>query len=235
MTKILIAILIISSIITSAQYAKIVDKDGYCNLREMPNSKGKIIKILKSNNIVFISNLGNDNQEWSKVVFQDFFKNTKSKKIEGFVHNSRLKKIGDFDTIPSVDSDDTGVSFNCCHIKVEIKTTSFDSKKNIKKFVKHNAYYTFKNKYAFGSWGVFPPKLQYSSISGQVKNMDLQIPISDIENLFEINNEEAFCYLDNTLNALYIVLNNSDGSSSYSAIFVVENGKYKGFLVNEYD
>ena len=52
-----------------AQFAKVIDKDGYVNLRENANSKSKIIGRIESNEIVYISNKDNDDENWSYINF----------------------------------------------------------------------------------------------------------------------------------------------------------------------
>lgn len=215
-----------------AQFAKIVDMEGYVNIRESTNLNSKIIAKIKSNEIVYISNKGLENENWSHIEFEEKRGNIFSKYISGYIHNSRLKQINTFLLIPSNVVNEKGSEFNCCGVDVKIKSGKFDFAKNKKNFKKSSGYYTYKDKYAFGSWGIYPPKTHYLSITGYVGQIDFAVPHKDLENLFMINNELSECYFDDETKILYIILNNSDGSESYNALIIIENGIYKRIIIN---
>jgi hypothetical protein len=216
-----------------AQFAKVIDKDGYVNLRENANSKSKIIGRIESNEIVYISNKDNDDENWSYINYERKKGAIFSKYISGYIHNSRLKRINSFLLIPSVEDNQEGTNFICCGLEVEIKSEKFDFTKNKKYFKKFAGYYTYKNKYAFGALGIFPPKSNYHSIAGYIEGKHFEIPQNEIENLFNINNNLSECYFDNETKMLYIVLENSDGSDTYNALLMIENGKYKEIKIND--
>lgn len=215
----------------SAQFAKIVDRDGYVNIRESASAKSKVIGKIKSDEIVYISDKGNDSEGWSYINYEKQKGVVFSKYLSGYVHNSRLQKISSFLNIPSLDSSDKATHFICCGVEVEIKTQRLDYEKHKGSFKKQDGYYTYKGKYALGVWGRFPSLNTYQSISGSIGKDQFEIPIQDLENLFSINNELAECYYDKESNTLYILLNNADGSEFYIAILVIADGKYKGIVV----
>ena len=210
-----------------AQFAKVIDKDGYVNLRENANSKSKIIGRIKSNENVYISNKVNDDENWSYINYEQKKGAVFSKYVSGYIHNSRIKQINSFLLIPSVEDNQEGTNFNCCGVEVEIKSEKFDFKKYRNNFKKFRGYYTYKNKYAFGALGIFPPTTKYHSISGYIGKNHFEIPQNEIENLFGINNNLSECYYDSETKTFYIILNNSDGSEAYKALLVIENGHYK--------
>ena len=226
-----ILLLFLMPISVFAQFAELVDKDGFVNVRASTNANSKVIARIKSREIVFISNTGNENENWSKVDYQQKKGAVFPKYISGFVHNSRLKKINQFLLIPSLEDSEKGTSFECCGVDVVIKSGHYDFQKDKKNFVKRSGYYTFKGKYAFGAWGVFPPSSHYLSISGNVAGVDFTVPTNEIDNLFMVNNESSECYYNSKDKILYIVLSNANGSDSYQALITIERGKYKSIIV----
>ncbi|WP_373707734.1 hypothetical protein [Kaistella sp.] len=223
-----ILLLFLQPVIIFAQFAKIVDKEGYVNIRASANSNSKIIATIQSDQIIFISSKGNENENWSQISYQQKKENVFSKYISGFIHNSKLKQITEYLLIPSVDNSEKGTVFICCNVEVEIKSGKFDFQKNKIFFKKFNGYITYKDKYAFGTLGNFPPKLNYLSITGNIEQIHFDVPKKEIENLFDLNNDLSECYYDKETKTLYIILNNSDGSESYNVLFEIKNGKYKG-------
>jgi hypothetical protein len=147
--------------------------------------------------------------------------------ISGYIHQSRLKQIDDFPQIPAVRADDEGAAFVCCGVEVEIKSGKFDARQNAKYFKKFAGYYTYKGKFALGVLGIFPPNRHYQSISGFAEANQFQIPPNKIENLFGVNNNAAACRYDKARKTLFIMLNNADGADAYSALLIVEKGKYR--------
>lgn len=209
-----------------AQFAKIIDKDGYVNLRSSANVKSKIIGQIKSSEIVFISD--DENENWSQIRYEYKKGNVFSEEQSGYIHNSKLKKIDSFLQIPSIEDDEKSVNFICCEVEVEIKSTKFDYEKNKKHFKKFDGYYSYKNKYAFGALGRFPPETTYQSIKGYIEKNHFEIPPKEIENLFDINHNLSECYYDKETKMLYIILNNSDGSETYNVLLMIKDGKYLG-------
>ena len=96
-----------------AQFAKVIDKDGYVNLRENANSKSKIIGRIKSNENVYISNKVNDDENWSYINYEQKKGAVFSKYVSGYIHNSRIKQINSFLLIPSVEDNQEGTNFGC--------------------------------------------------------------------------------------------------------------------------
>jgi hypothetical protein len=230
--QVCILLLLLTPFSVFAQFAKIVDKDGYVNVREGTNLNSKVIAKIKSNEIVFISNKANENDSWSYVYYELEKGSIFSKYISGYVYKARLKQINTFSLISSDENSEKGSYFNCCGVDVQIKSGKFDFIKNKKYFQKYSGYYTYKGKYAFGALGVFPPKTNYLSITGNIGRVDFKVPEKEIENLFMVNNEFSECYYDNGTKTLYISLSNSDGSDSYNALIVIEKGVYKKIIIN---
>ena len=225
-------LLFLATGIAHAQFAQIIDKEGYVNIREKAYLKSKVISRLKSAQIVFISNKGVENKNWSYINYEQKSESVFSKYISGYIHNSRLKQISSFAPIPFVEESEKEASFSCCDVSIKIKSETFDFQKNRKYFRKFDGYYTYKGKYALGASGIFPPKTHYLSISGTFKQAHFEIPPNELENLFYANNDLSKCYYDSERKTLYLVLNNSDGADAYTALLIIENGKYKRLIIN---
>ena len=203
-------------------FAVIVDKDGYANVREKESANSKIIGKIKSGEAVFIfEDLDTD---WLNVSFDD-------DKKSGFLHRSRIKYIKDLEKIPAVDHDDHMANFQLDEIDIEIDTDKFDYESNKKYFsetAKEN--YTIRKYKGHEMWGTDGtiPQSYYRSSTVNIGNQEIKIPGKEIEDLFNVNNDYIECYYDKTNNSVYIHLSNSDGSGSYVALLKIENGVYKG-------
>jgi len=211
-----------NNITSFCNFAVIVDKDGYVNVREKESANSAIIGKIKSGEAVFIfEDLDTD---WLNVSFDD---NKKS----GYIHRSRIKYINEFEAIPAVDYDEFKTNFLLNHIQINIKTDKFDYESNKKYFTetvgKDFTIRKYKGREMWGTDGTIPQSY-YQSITINIGNQEIEIPEKDIEDLFNPNNDYTECYYDKTNNSIYIHLSNSDGSGSYVALFKIENGVYKG-------
>lgn len=210
------------NITSFCNFAVIVDKDGYVNVREKEFANSKIVGKIKSGEAVFIfEDLDTD---WLNVSFDD---NKKS----GFIHRSRIKYIKDLEKIASVDSHNYKAIFHLNNIDIDIETDDFDYESNKKYFSEiAKEDYTiqkYKGREMWGTDGTIP-KTYYKSITVKIGNQEIEIPEKDIEDLFNPNNDYTECYYDKANNSIYIHLSNSDGAGSYVALFKIENGVYKG-------
>lgn len=213
-----------NGIISFCRFAKIVDKDGYVNVREKESANSKIIGKIKSGEVVFIfEDLDTD---WLSVSYES------KEDVSGYIHRSRIKYINSFEQIPVKYYHDYSAVFVLNNdIYVDIKTSTFDYEANEKYFSEATyedfAYKKYKGKEMWGTDGTIP-KTFYQSITAIIGKQEIKIPESAIEDLFNANNEYAECYYDNADNTIYIHLSNSDGAGSYVALFKIENGVYKG-------
>lgn len=205
-------------------FAKIVDKDGYVNLREKGNSNSKIIRKIKSGKVVFI--FEELETEWLNVVYKD----ESDRKINGYIHHSRIKYINSLESIPSVINNENGVNFILRDIVVEIKTEKFNNKQNKKYYSKdEQGFDIYKGKFMLGTEGyIDEAKTFYKSIIVKIGNYTVNIPENEIEDLFNANNNYTECYFDQTDNSLYLHLLNADGAASYATLFKIQNDKYNG-------
>lgn len=211
----------------SSNFAEIVDKDGYVNVRNEANSQSEIIGKINSGEIVYIFNIGDYDGNWLNI---DFKKGDSV--LTGFIHKSRLKPISEYEYIPPVSKVENEAEFYYRNIKVIIKSEPFNYQANEKYFTEeqlHDDYVVqkYKGQEIWGTDGTIP-RTHYTSITVRIGNQIIEIPKKEIENLFNVNNELASCYLNEKNETLYITLKNSDGAGSYEVLFIIEKEKYKG-------
>lgn len=194
-----------------AQFAKIVDKDGYVNVRENADANSKIVGKLNSDEIVYI--FEPDTKNWANV-------------SNGYVHNSRVKYIKSYESVPPTVRDANKAIFKSGNIKVNIASGKFNFKENEKDFTSTLDGDYYKGQQVWGLDGTIP-KTHYLSITAQIGDKTVQIPAKEIENLFQVDNKYTTCYYDRANDILYISLLNSDGAGAYAGLFIIEKGEYK--------
>lgn len=210
-----------------AQFAKIVDKDGYVNLRENPDAKSKIIGKINSDEIVYTFELDKNSKNWLNVYYDD--------KTAGYISSSKVKLIDSYEVILPVTKDENKAIFKSGNIKVDIISEKFNYKEN-KKFFSTSNYNgqkiedKYKGNLIWGTDGTIP-KTHYKSITVQIRDKKVQIPNKEIENLFNVSNEFTTCYYDRKNDTLYLTMINSDGAGAYVALFKIVKGVYKERIV----
>lgn len=226
----LILFFMIVSHFTHAQFAKIIDKDGYVNVRKQASVTSEIVSKINMDEIVYAFPDGKL-RDWVIVDYTD----RQNENITGYVHHSRIKLIESYEKIPIKSFNDSIAKFIAKDVNVEIKSEKFDYKKNKKYFssTKYEDYTVedkFKGQQVWGTDGTIPTS-HYTSIKATIKGRSLQIPEKEIENLFNINSAFAACYYDNLNDTLYITSVNGDGAGGYAVLFKIEKGNYKARVV----
>ncbi|MEJ5148778.1 MULTISPECIES: hypothetical protein [Sphingobacterium] len=215
---------------TYAQFAEIIDKDGYVNVRKQPTVTSKIVSKINTEEIVYAFP-DEKLRDWVIVDYTD----RQNENITGYVHHSRIKLIESYEKIPIKSFNDSIAKFISKNVTVEIRSEKFDYKKNKRYFssTKYEDYTVediFKGQQVWGTDGTIPIS-HYTSIKATIKGRTIQIPEKEIENLFNINSEFAACYYDNPNDTLYITSVNGDGAGGYAVLFKIEKGIYKARVV----
>ncbi len=104
-----------------AQFAKVIDKDGYVNIRENADANSLVVGKINSDDIVYIFESDPAHKNWANV-------------SNGYVHNSRLKYIESYQTILPTLRDANKAIFKSGNIKVSIVSGKFNFKENEKDF-----------------------------------------------------------------------------------------------------
>lgn len=226
-TKIFLLAAALITQLSFAQFAKIVDKDGYVNVRENGDAKSKITGKINSDEIVYVFEADQPNTDWLNVDYNE--------KTGGYIHRSRLKFIESYEKVTPVVRDENKAVFKSGNIKVDILSEKFNYKEN-KKFFSSSEYSgqkiedQYKGQPIWGTDGTIP-KTHYQSITIQIGDKKIKIPNKEIENLFNVSNEYTNCYFDRKNDTLYITMLNSDGAGGYVALFKIVKGEYKGRVV----
>ncbi|MGH1518228.1 hypothetical protein [Chryseobacterium sp. JK1] len=225
--KLLLLTTVLSVQLCFAQFAKIVDKDGYVNVRENADIKSKIVGKINTDEIVYVYESDSSHKNWLNAYYND--------KISGFIYSSKAQLIGSYEAVPSTIQEVNKVIFESGNIRVSIISDKFNYKAH-KKFFSSSQYNgqeiedKYKGKKIWGTDGTIP-QTYYQSIAIQIGNKTIQIPNKEIENLFNPNNELTHCYYDRQNETLYISMLNSDGAGSYVALLRIVKGEYKGKMV----
>ncbi|QQD14024.1 hypothetical protein [Sphingobacterium sp. UDSM-2020] len=229
--KYLLTLLLLTlSHFTYAQFAKIIDKDGYVNVRKQATITSDIVSKINTEEIVYAFP-DEKLRDWVIVDYTD----RQNENITGYVHQSRIKLIESYEKIPIKSFNDSIAKFISKDVSVEIKSEKFDYKKNKRYFssTKYEDYIVedkFIGQQVWGTDGTVPAS-HYTSITATIKGRIIQIPKKEIENLFNVNNEFAGCYYDNLNDTLYITTLNGDGAGGYVVLFKIEKGIYKARVV----
>ncbi|MEG0926975.1 SH3 domain-containing protein [Chryseobacterium sp.] len=225
--KIFLLTATLSAPLSFAQFAKIVDKDGYVNVRENGDAKSKITGKINSDEIVYAFESDQPNADWLSIDYNE--------KTNGYIHRSRLKFIESYEKVTPVVRDENKAVFKSGNIKVDILSEKFNYKEN-KKFFSSSDYSgqkiedQYKGQPIWGTDGTIP-QTHYQSIIVQIGDRKIKIPGKEIENLFNVSNEYTNCYFDRKNDTLYIAMLNSDGAGGYVALFKIVKGEYKGRVV----
>lgn len=228
MKKLLLILTMIIHCQTFAQYAKIVDKDGFVNVRNAANIKSKIVGKIKSDELVYIFDKGDDYGNWLIVDYEESNGNL----LTGYIYKTRIKPVSTFEKIPFTTKNDHEVAFKLRDIYYTIKVEKFDYQSNKKYFskTKYNNYEIedhYKGQQIWGTDGTIPTT-HYASVSVQIGKQKIKIPEKQIENLFNINTDNAKSYFDSKTETVYILMMNSDGAGTYEVLFMFRKGKYLG-------
>lgn len=146
-----------------AQFATVVDKDGYVNLRATEKTNSKIIGRVPAGAIVYITGQGTENagSDMAYVSYNTASGPIFNESVEGYIHRSRLVEINSFQQIPTAYDEKSGAVFQCCKVFAELKTEQFDFRKYKNLFEKNSSYYTYNGKYALGADESFLPASRY--------------------------------------------------------------------------
>ncbi|MGG5208312.1 hypothetical protein ACQWU4_05140 [Chryseobacterium sp. MIQD13] len=211
-----------------SQFAKIVDKDGYVNMRKNADLKSSIVGKINSEEIIYIFNVDETNKDWVNADYT----NKNGELLSGYIHSSRIRFLESYESVPQTAVSENKTVFNSKNIKIIIESEPFNYKEN-KKFFSSTDYNgqkiedKFKGQHIWGTDGTIP-QTHYKLISIKMNGKTLQIPLKEVENLFNINTEFATCYYDPKNETLYINMVNSDGAGGYAVLFKIVKGEYKG-------
>ncbi|WP_121966913.1 SH3 domain-containing protein [Myroides sp. N17-2] len=219
----LLLILLICST-SYGQLAKVVDKDGYVNVRKEGNANSEIRSKLDAGEIVFLFEVDEKAPNWSIIEM------SKRNDVSGYVHNSRLKMLDTYTRIPLVSSSKQELKFSGNNVTVTVGIGTFDYTKNKTKFTKQKGsdfLETYNGQDMWGTDGTIPTAY-YTSIKINQNGKEAVLPTKAYENMFNPSGKGyTDCYYDKSDNTIYLTADNSDGAGSYVVVWVFKDGKYQ--------
>lgn len=234
-----IPLLFISSI-SVAEFGKVVDADGYVNVREAKNLNSKIVGQVSSGDFVYVHDEDMYGSPW--VQSHPQYDGTDS---SGYIHKSRLKFINQNDdglgteiSMSSFDQSQSMIRFTNDNntMSVTIRAKDFDYQANENKFTKQyyseswgNGFYLthYKGQRFWGTDGTIPQGMKhYKSITVRLNNNTIEIPKNNIESLFNVDLRRTKVFFDEKTDSVYISAIEGDGAGTYRVLFAIENGRY---------
>jgi hypothetical protein len=207
--------------IAFGQFGVIDDKDGFVKVRSSPNTSNNVIDTLKNGQIVFCFQAEG---EWSPTDY-DLSRQNKS----GYIHNSRLRLIDEFEKISYDNLTDSFISFKKDSIKLIITKTKFNPKNHDLEYHKGDASKNeirwlekINGKEIWGTDGNVPQN-QYGQITLTVGKEKINLPV---DNLFEPNLDFTTVNIDSSNRTIYISSVNGDGAGGYAVLWIIENGTF---------
>ena len=196
------------------QLAIIKDKDGFTNVRKLPNSDAEILYKLKDSEVFSYQETESD---WitvyiSKNKYQ--LQGEEDDTFSGFIHKSRLLPIENLEVY-----EESEFSF-----QYKLKEFSFENKTcdyNGKWLMKINGCEIY------GTDGNIP-KIEVSGIDASINGETIDIPTTVYEDIFECTNEFV---INKNKEDIIVHQENSDGAGGYLIVWVFGNKKLKQRLI----
>lgn len=242
-TLLTMSLLLISSA-SFAEFGKVVDPDGYVNVRQAKSSSSKIVGRVSSGDFVFID----DEDRYDKWLFSE--PSYDGSDSSGYIHNSRIKFINQNDEgrgteiyMSAFDQSKSKIQFsnenNSVKVTIQAEKFNYPANKHIftKQYVSGNRdegfYLThYKGQDFWGTDGSEPKNTNhYKSINVKLGSRIIDLPNSEIESLFNVNLRRTKVYFDPSTESVYISAMEGDGAGTYRVLFAIEKGQYKGKTV----
>ncbi len=225
MKNIILIVLLCFSNYAFSQFAKIVDADGYVNLRAGAGIKSKIIGRINSGDFVFIYSNNFDKDKWVDVKYPNG-----DNIIRGYIHKSRLRLLSSYTKIPFTQKKNNFFYFfnKDLELGLAVGIEKFNIQKHISKFTivkdgNMTVFEKYNGKTVYGI-DIESPYSNYISIKAKFGSKIIQIPREDFENLFNANEGDLYMKVnyDVDTNSLYFTSSNSDGYLSYNLLYVIK-------------
>ncbi|MDR2285372.1 MAG: SH3 domain-containing protein [Sphingobacterium sp.] len=224
-----------------AQFMKVVDPDGFVNVREEPNVKSKVVGKVNSNAVVYHLEADEISGNWVSVTFGQ-----NDKELDGYIHTSRLKSLDQLSPVPLVNSTKNYWIFKSTKdkgdladisVRVDFEKPNWDVLKNGLR-MDENGDITLNG---VKVWGLFDPAVKasrYKSIDIEIDGQKINVPTKELETLFSVGEDLSqhsrlpmVITYDKEQDTLYIRSLNGDTSYAYDLLFVFVKGKFKEKMV----
>ena len=236
MKKIILLPILFISLATHAEFSEIQDPDGYSNLREQPNTQSRILTKIPNGTHVYTPEMeGKLHLEHGWQMTYDL---RGKKRLDGWVHTSRLIPLSRYESIPVTATTD---GFTCQKngMGVRIKSERFNYEKE-KHLFTHDQYGLshYRGKEMFGTDGTIPFS-HYREIAF-FRNGKIQIaPRAQYDHLFDPyfekagdNTQLSHCYYRAKDDTLFLTTVIGDGAAYTEVLFVFRQGILKNVLAS---
>lgn len=224
-----------------AQFMKVVDPDGFVNVREEPNAQSKITGKVNTQDIVYHLEADESRGNWISVMGS-----LDNEALQGYIHSSRLKPLNQLRTIPFVGSAGNVWHFKggredgfskAMDVRIEFEMSNPEKLKSELK-VDENGNFLLGEEHV---WGLYDPSVKvrkYKSIGVEVDAVRRDVPAVELGNLFAVGYHtqgDSYPPMEVTYDAdsdrLYLRSLNGDASYAYDLLFIFEKGKFKKKMV----
>lgn len=213
-----------------AQFVRVQDEDGFCNIRKSPKvpdkqSENNIITKLYNGHILYCLPDGNKDN-WLDV---DFEKNNVF--MSGYIYKNRVRFITSYPKVEQIYKSNSLVKLRRENIEIIVSKEKFDkTTANLTFDEKQKWLKKINGKKIYGTDGNIP-QYQYATIVVRFGDTRLSLPKEAFANLYEPNLYKTQANYDEKNKTLYIQSMNSDGAGGYLVLWKVVNGEYKDRLI----
>ncbi|WP_300977807.1 hypothetical protein [Flavobacterium sp.] len=200
-----------------AQFAMIIDKDGYVNVRKEGKIANNIVDKLKNGTIVYALEPASANWDWTTIIYDE--------EKTGVVAFDRIKFIADYSEVKKIVQKSNQLVLKNTFFEISIQSKKFDTKNQKIEKNKQGNIIKINSKNIYGTDGTVP-NTQYSSITILHDNKKINFQKSEYENLYNPDLENTRAYFNAKENTLYLEAVNSDGAGYYTVVFVFKNEKF---------
>jgi len=230
---------LLSAPFVGAQYHIVQDPGGFVNVRETGGTDGKIICQLNNGTVVF-QGLTEDPADTKWIFVQFYLSKNQAQKINakaeewmpevmngytlfsGYIYKDRLFNLEERPALKRKQSETELLLFNDS-VRIKFSAAGFQKQKH-KITTEENIVTKIDGHYFMGTDGSMP-RHEIKTFTVEVHDKKIEIPRKSFLDLYEPNFWGMNGYFD-TKGNLYIVMYNSDAAGSYSALFVIKDGKY---------
>lgn len=222
MKKVLYAVLFLSFVNASAQYAIINDPDGSCYMRSEPKKGENVVHTFPNGTIVYCVPVMPEG-DWKYIDHK-----INGEYLGGYIHQSRLKFVSGYSKILVIKQTEKSIELASATIKIVAVQKDFNPENRIITYSTENPGMidTIDGQNPWGTDGNMP-RTEYESITVWLGDKKLELSKEAIGGLYEPHIGHLRATYNSDKDTLYIEASGSDAAGGYDVLWVIEKGKYK--------